>query len=367
MTDLRGELARAAVMIDLKRYKEAAALLARLAAAEPGESRVWSLLARAQLGAGRPQDALTAANQAVTLAPSDDWPHRVASTALLHLGNSGEALRAAREAVRLAPHEWRAQVCLAQAALGTRRRATIRAVALPASAAARSLAPDEADVHFVSGQTSLALRRRREAREHQQRALSIKPDHGPALNELGRISLQRRSPGRAARHFLQAIGTAPGTSVYSGNIEVAVRHAAARVIYLASALSFGLMLVAVNVHLPRAAVLAVAAGIAAVIAAIGAGQFWRLPRQVRPLLRRPHIAKALCVCYGGSLLAIVILAVVPAREVPRMAGLILLLLLTARFAAIGILRGGRPGPAAPPSPRPGGRGGQEAGGQPGGG
>src|ERR1700742_4710592 len=130
MTELRQDLARADAMLDMKRY-----------------ARACCLLARAHLGAGRHQQAVDAANRAVSLDPADEWPHRLASNALLHTDNYVEALRAGMEARRLAPGHWQAHICVAQAALGARRLD----IASAAAQQARSLAPNEPDVHFLSG------------------------------------------------------------------------------------------------------------------------------------------------------------------------------------------------------------------------
>src|SRR5271166_495594 len=105
-------------MLDMKRYDQAC-----------------GLLARAHLGAGRHQMAVVADNRAVTLDPSDEWPHRLASNALLHTDNYPEALRAGMEARRLAPGHWQAHICVAQAALGARRLD----IATGAASQARSL------------------------------------------------------------------------------------------------------------------------------------------------------------------------------------------------------------------------------------
>ena len=90
-------------MLDLGRYEEASTLLARLVSAEPGSGRAWCLFARAHLGADRFAEAVEAANRAAAIEPAEEWPHRLASNALMHLGHHGEALRAAAEARRLAP------------------------------------------------------------------------------------------------------------------------------------------------------------------------------------------------------------------------------------------------------------------------
>ena len=88
-----------------------------MVSAEPGSSRAWCLFARAHLGADRYVEAVDAANRAAAIEPAEEWPHRLASNALMHLGNHTEALRAASESRRLAPSYWQTHVCVAQAAL----------------------------------------------------------------------------------------------------------------------------------------------------------------------------------------------------------------------------------------------------------
>ena len=234
MSGLSQELDRAQYMIDVKRYGEAVTLLAGVVAADPADSRAWCLLARAHAGQGQYSEAASAAGEAVALAPADDWPHRLASNAYMHLGHPDMAVRAAAEACRLAPNEWRAQLCLAQAALASRGQF---ALAEHAAVTARAIAPDEPDVHFVSGQVSLARGNRKAAVAHHERALALNPDHPGALNELGRIRLSRAHTARAARHFLQAARSAPQVRGYSHNIEVVVRRTVALVIYVASVAS----------------------------------------------------------------------------------------------------------------------------------
>ena len=131
MTELKEELARAATMLDLGRYDEASTLLARLVSAEPGSGRAWCLFARAHLGADRFTEAVEAANRAAAIEPTEEWPHRLASNALMHLGNHGEALRAAAESRRLAPAYWQTHVCVAQAALAAGQPATAAAEVRP--------------------------------------------------------------------------------------------------------------------------------------------------------------------------------------------------------------------------------------------
>jgi len=335
MTELTQGLARARAMLDVSRYDQAASLLANIVAADPEDSRAWCLLARAHAGKGQYEDAAAAANRAVTLAPADDWPHRLASNAFLHLGNTMVALRAANEACRLAPHEWRAHICLAQAALATRGQFD---TAERAAANARAMAPNEPDVHFVSGQVSLAHGDRKAARAHQERALALDPAHGGALNELGRIKLSRAHTASAARHFLQAARSAPQVSSYSRNIEVVVRRTVALVIYVASVASFVLTYLAMMNRLPRVAVVAGLAGVAVVTAGYGAWQLRRMPPETRPLFRRRHIVQALGVCYGAIGVGVLVAAVTPGAALPGALFAVTIFIIASRFVAYAMLR-----------------------------
>lgn len=101
MTEVARDLAQASVLLDLKRYDEAASLLARIVAAEPQDSQAWCLLAGTHLGAGRYEEATAAASRAITLAPFDHWPYQLASIAQRRLGQITEAISSANQACRL--------------------------------------------------------------------------------------------------------------------------------------------------------------------------------------------------------------------------------------------------------------------------
>jgi tetratricopeptide (TPR) repeat protein len=335
MSGVTQGLAHARTMLDLKRYDQAASLLAAIVATDPGDSTAWCLLARAHAGSGQYPQAASAANRAVTLAPGDDWPHRLASNAHLHMGNLPVALQAAGEACRLAPHEWRAHLCLAQAALATRVQYPL---AEQAAAHAQRIAPSEPDVHFVAGQVSLARGDRKAALAHQERALSLDPAHGGALNELGRIRLSRAHPAAAARHFLQAARSAPQVTSYSRNIEVVVRRTVALVIYVASVASFILTYLATMNRLPRVAVLAGLAAVALLTAGYGGWQFRRMPPETRPLFRRRGIVQALGVSYGAIAAGLVVAAVTPGADLPAALAAVTVVIIASRFGAYVILR-----------------------------
>src|SRR5580658_7119490 len=313
--DPRHELARASAMLDVRRFDEAAQLLARVVAAEPDSSRAWCLMARAHLGAERYTEAIEVANRAAALDPADEWPHRLASNALVHLGHQADALRAAHEATRLAPGYWQTHVCVAQAALAAYRLD----VAAGAAARARALAPNEPDVHFLSGKVSLARRDLTAAREHQERALALDPTHSGAMNELGRIRLRRNDPIGAIRHFLSAARATPDEHIYRRNIDVVILRTVSRTIYVFTLVALILIWVPAVARLNR---LPFAIGLG-VLGALAAGSLgWmvlRLPREARLLargiLRAPRVAAALALAVGGVAAAFGLIALTPAVDV----------------------------------------------------
>ena len=276
------DLRRASIMIDLHRYSEAARLLAAALAGQPDNCRAWCQLSRTHLGTGNFAAAVQAADRARALDPADDWPYRLASTALLGLDQTGDAVAAALEGRRLAPLSWRSQVCLAQAAAADGQLE----LAGEASAAALAIAPEEADVHVTAGTVALSRGELTLAQQRQETALAIEPGHQGALNELGRIGLRSRDAAGAARHFLRAARSAPGNPVFGGNTELALAQVATRVIatlaaVLAAAVCLGVVALAGRPIL--------AAGLALPLPALtgwAITKVWRLPPEGRRHLLR---------------------------------------------------------------------------------
>ena len=306
MIELGQELARASAMLDVRRFDEASALLARVVSTEPESSRAWCLMARAHLGAERYHEAISAANRAVSLDPADEWPHRLASNALVHLGNYPDALRAAHEACRLAPGYWQTHVCVAQAALAAQRLD----VATEAASRARALAPNEPDVHFLSGKVGLARGRLAEAREHQEQALALDPAHSGAMNELGRIRLRRHDTAGAIRHFISAARATPEERIYSRNIDVVLLRTVSRTIYVFTLIALILIWIPAVTHVDRLP-FAVALGMAA----------------------------ALALATGGVAVAFGLVAFTPAADLARVLPVAVVITVAARLAAFAALRG----------------------------
>ena len=353
MIELREELARAAAMLDVRRFGEASQLLARVVAAEPESSRAWCLMARAHLGAERYHEAVSAANRAVSLDPADEWPHRLASNALVHLGKYPDALRAAYEACRLAPGYWQTHVCVAQAALAAQRLD----IAAEAAARARALAPNEPDVHFLSGKVSLARGDLASAREHQERALALDPAHSGAMNELGRIRLRRHDTAGAIRHFISAARATPDERIYSRNIDVVLLRTVSRTIYVFTLIALILIWIPAVTHVDRLPFVIALGTVAVLTAACFAWMVLRLPREgrlmVRRTLRAPRVAAALALALGGVAVAFGLVAFTPATDLTQVLPVAVVITVAARLAAFAALRGAvRKHLAACPRARP---------------
>src|SRR5580698_5948812 len=304
-------------MLDLGRYDEASTLLARLVSAEPGSGRAWCLFARAHLGADRFADAVEAANRAAAIEPTEEWPHRLASNALMHLGNHGEALRAAAESRRLAPGYWQTHVCVAQAALAAGQPA----IAAAAATEARKLAPNEPDVHFLSGKVALARGDLDGARGHQERALALDPVHSGAMNELGRIRLRRHDTIGAIRHFISAARTTPGEHIYSRNIDVELLRTVSRTIYVITLIALILIWIPAVTHVDRLPFVIALGTMAVVTVVCFAWMVLRLPREARLMVRRtlraPRVAAALALAVGGVAVAFGLVAFTPAADLAQ--------------------------------------------------
>lgn len=339
MIELRQELARASAMLDVRRFEEASALLARVVSAEPESSRAWCLMARAHLGGDRYTDAVAAANRAVALDPADEWPHRLASNALVHLASYPAALRAAYEACRLAPSYWQTHVCVAQAALAAQRSD----IAAEAAARARGLAPNEPDVHFLSGKVSLARGDLPQAGEHQERALALDPAHSGAMNELGRIRLRRHDTAGAIRHFISAARAAPDERIYSRNIDVVLLRTVSRTIYVFTLIALILIWIPAVTRVDRLPFVIGLGALVLVTIACFAWMVLRLPRQARLLVRRtlraPRVAAALALAVGGVAVAFGVVAFTPAGDLAQVLPVAVVITVVARLAAFAALRG----------------------------
>jgi tetratricopeptide (TPR) repeat protein len=350
MTGAAGQLQRARAMIDVGRFDDAITLLGPVVAAEPDNDRAWALLAQAHIGAQRPAEGLAAAGQALQLDPASAWAHRLRSIALRMTGHADAAMQPATEACRLEPHSWLNHLNLAQASLAASKDphnlAGAVQAATDASANARRLAPNEPSVHYVSGQVSRARGQAQEAVSHFRQVLALDPEHSGALNELGRIDLDRGRSGAAARHFVLAARVSPGQGAYGHNVEVAVARVERSVRNLVRWVIYGswlLVIIAMLITHPdlatKIAMLALIGLAAIAVAGFLQVQLRRLPKEARPLFRGGSMLLALGISLSSLLVGVVTIEFL-AGGVGQWLTLVVVLLLAARYAAFRVLRRG---------------------------
>lgn len=214
-----GQLQRAQVLIQLRRWDEAESLLRRLVAASPEDVTALRLLAAALNDSGRPADALPVIRRAVALAPDSPATHAVLSTVERANGDLVAATAAADRTVQLAPH-W---------PIGHARRAWALAdrdpeAALVAARRAVELAPDQADPLFVLGYAALRLNLTAEAEKAFRAALAIDPGHSMALNNLAVLDIRRKNIRSALAGFRGAVGIDPRNRTAASNFEAIGRR-----------------------------------------------------------------------------------------------------------------------------------------------
>lgn len=254
------QFARASALCDLGRHDEAAAMLTELLASDPHNVACWCTKARAELGRGDRDAALHAAKSAIALAPDHEWPHRLASIALMQSGKLDDAAFHAREAARLEPDEWRTLTNLARV-LAHRR--SDRGDARDAAERGLELAPTEVEPHLAAAVVASAEGRTNDAEAAVRRALAIDPQSAAAHNLRASLHLRGVSgPARLARSatgFASAIRADPRSGVGRTNLEIVLRSFLARVAYLIFVDAYITAQLAGNGHQAIAGVLAAVA------------------------------------------------------------------------------------------------------------
>ncbi len=174
-------------------------------AALPGNVQALVLLGRAELRAGKGEQALATAGRAKSLASNDPDPTRLEAEALLVLGRGSEAIAAARAAVALRRTDPKAWIVVAHAALAARQLDE----AERALGEATLLDPADAEAHRSLGDVHLQSGKPDRARDAYRRAIDLRPEDVAAYHGFGRAALRAgKSPG-AADALVRALTVAP--------------------------------------------------------------------------------------------------------------------------------------------------------------
>ncbi|MGC5017472.1 tetratricopeptide repeat protein [Micromonospora sp. DT47] len=200
---------RAQLLAELGRYDEAAEELGFALALGPTDAVALTLLARLHLAAGRPAEALAAADSASAAAPDAVAPLVARGFALTDLGQYAEAARTADRILAAAPADAYAQrsgaALLADARNGQ--------PALHAAWRGVELAPDESQAHLVLALVSGRLELFDLAERAYREALRLDPELAEARHDPGVLRLERRRWAEALEQVAALAPVDPGRAL----------------------------------------------------------------------------------------------------------------------------------------------------------
>ncbi|GIJ21797.1 hypothetical protein Vlu01_24210 [Micromonospora lutea] len=195
-----GYLERATLLAELGRYDEAVAELGFAMALDPADATVSTMLARVQLAAGRPAEALAAAEAAVATAPGQVPALVARGLALGDLERYAEAARTADEILALGPADAYAQRSAAAILAGSRNGQP----ALNAAWRGVELAPEEPQGHLVLGLVAANMQMFDLAERAYREALRLDPRLAEAGDDVGVLRLEQRRWSSALERLAEA-------------------------------------------------------------------------------------------------------------------------------------------------------------------
>lgn len=281
--DVSMDLQRAESLLELGRPADAVALLSRIVAAEPANSRALCLLAQSYNAVKDYRAMLTAANAAAAADPESEWAHRLRSMALRNLGHHAEAVDAARLAVRIAPHTWRPQINLAEA-LMVGKTPEAKKGSYAAATRALELAPHLASTHVTMGRVLLSIGEHAYARRYFESALAVEPENAAAHTNLAVTHLRSGRLARAGRGFGDVAAAHPAEALYANNVGATAFTWTQRALDAGVMVVFGQLIVALIVPSPIRTIIGVLTTVGYAIAV--AVFYRRLPTPMRRLVLR---------------------------------------------------------------------------------
>jgi tetratricopeptide (TPR) repeat protein len=192
-----------------ERWDDAIAMVNADLARKPRDPGLYTSLAAALMGAGRPADALAAADNAKFFAPTWEWSHRMRARALAALGRADEALAAAEEADHLEEDKPRMLDALITQQMAQKRLAEAEATANELV----RIDPDWAEAWNDRGAVLLQRKRFEQAESDFRTALSLSPYEAAYMRNIG-LALHRRGKRKeAAEWFRKSAAMDPGLAV----------------------------------------------------------------------------------------------------------------------------------------------------------
>lgn len=206
--ELDGYLQRAQLLAELGRYDDAVAELGFAVSLAPADTRAPALLARVHLAAGRPAEALSAAESVLATAANGPDTLRtrvIQGLALADLRRFGEAAGVAELILSANPAD--AYALRSGAAILAESRNGQQA--LNAAWRAAELAPEEAEAHLVLSLVSARLGLYDLAERAYRAALDRDPELAEAARDVGVIRLERRRYAAALEAVAESIVPVP--------------------------------------------------------------------------------------------------------------------------------------------------------------
>ncbi|WP_308129950.1 tetratricopeptide repeat protein [Kitasatospora aureofaciens] len=171
---------QASALMDLGRYDDARALLARRLAEDPTDVQGWVHLASCHWSLGDHEDLLTATGEALALDPEHFDAHWLRAYGMRRLLRPDEALAEAHEAIRIEPQRWQGYAALSEALGAWQPRWP---EAFDAAATAVRLGPDSVGAHYALWKAALLNGRVDVRRQAVREALRIDPQNAWALKD----------------------------------------------------------------------------------------------------------------------------------------------------------------------------------------
>ncbi len=220
-------------LTEVERWREAVPLLLKVIAQNPQHFQAYCLLSLCHYSLKDNEKALEFAEKAITVAPEEEWGHRLRSVALSEQGKKKEALKSAEEAVRLAPFEPYVLQVLVNAYLSSNKPRKAEEIALKM----RENFPDSEASFFTLGNVYLQRGNNAGAEKCFREALRIDPNSADARNNLGVALLRQKQNEDTAlfkssnlslfpnkeeedihQHFTEAIRLEPNNHTAAANL-----------------------------------------------------------------------------------------------------------------------------------------------------